>query len=128
MIRPHRALPWLALAALVLRCLFPPGYMPEAQRDGRGLRVVLCSGAKAVAIEVDADGAPIEPTRHAADTGTCPFAALAFAAAPPPPPLGLRNLPEVRGNAIPTSRSASRTILAGALGPRAPPHSPDYRT
>jgi hypothetical protein len=128
MIRSRRDIVWLALAALVLRCLVPPGFMPEAHPDQRGFRMVLCSGAGTVTLTVDADGVPIESGSHVADSRSCPFSAVAFAAAPPAPPLGFLALAQAVPDPLPVSLPPPQPVLAGPLGPRAPPFSPGSST
>jgi hypothetical protein len=97
--------------------------MPEAQPDESGFRMVLCSGAGPVTLTVDADGVPIESDNHAADSRSCPFSAVALAAAPPAPPLGFLALAQALPAPLPVSSPPPRPVLAGALGPRAPPFS-----
>lgn len=74
----------LALIALMLRVLVPPGFMIPNQADQRGFAIVLCTAQGAQTIELDQDApskdAPA-PTRN--DKHPCAFSAPAQALTPP---------------------------------------------
>lgn len=110
----------LALLALLLYTLIPPGFMPGLLADG-GQGFVVCTGYGPHVVAVDSSGNPIEAPTKSGKASPCAFA---FASPATPSAAGYEPVLFVilLAVALPLLKTA---LLAArfvpAIGPRAPP-------
>lgn len=116
--------PWFAallVAALALRALLPPGYMPGTSPDG-GFGLRLCS-LHAPAVPASDDPAPRSNDGGSSqDThGVCPFAAALAGAAPPVAALSVPLPAPARADFTAVAVPFAARLRSAAHRPRGPP-------
>ena len=79
-----RFLTWILIASVLLRGLIPAGYMPSAEKSGRIINIIICTGTGAQTIEVDENNQAVKqkPQKHSNHKATCPFALNTHSATP----------------------------------------------
>jgi hypothetical protein len=116
--RSSTAWAWLAMLAVIVRCVIAPGLMPDVRAAAQGeFKLVICSagGAKTIPVDNGGDPASGDADAHA----LCPFAAFAHLAtietpaAPPAPPAG----PSHEAPAAQKARLAPVPLTLSARGP-----------
>lgn len=111
---------WLALIALLLIVLIPPGYM--AASDAHGPALVICSGHGPVSMSLDAAGHPSKAPKSRPDA-PCAFAGHGVAPTPTPPvTLSLATaVGTVEPSSVPTDLTPGRGLAAPPPPSQAPP-------
>lgn len=110
----------LALSALLLYALIPPGYMPGLLADG-GQGFVVCTGYGPHVMAVDGAGNPVETPAKSDKASPCAFA---FASPGTPSAQGYEPIlfTSLMAAALPLLQTALLTArFVPAIGPRAPP-------
>ncbi|WP_158915410.1 hypothetical protein [Caulobacter sp. S45] len=108
----------LALIALFVRVIAPPGFMVSGAERAGAFPLVICTGQGPLTLWTGKDKAPARSHNDSA----CAFAG--HTAAPPPPPLNARLPARVALSAEPGKRIAYLAPGLGLAAPPPPSHAP----
>ncbi len=111
----------LGVLAVLIRCVIPPGVMPDLAAAAKGeFKLVICTSGGAMSLDAGHGSHP-QPGRHHGGGGDlCPYAAAGYVATIADPIVLAAPSPPAEYDA-PPYRSALHRPIRHTLGARAPP-------